>query len=1156
MSDPVTLKRPKPKEDEDEILRMQEEFIQSNEKPSVHIAHSTGQNDLDKIRKTRTFTSQFSANKKLKSNRQTHIKSKDSNKTESFPISLENPIPGTDTQNLSKTSSIILGNIVEKTLPEQFDLKFANERDSSKSGFPSIFTSKNTTTKKGSLFWQTISKAETSTSEEKIETPEVRFEDYGLTTEEDILREKRKLESILSPSLVEFMKQRKKEKDRLTQKQTQTSNIKNEPSSSTSTDQIQVEEELPEMVKDIVTEAKEKRWVHMDVVEKEKAKWMEDIPSSEEKKPNFDEPYNARFDFNGVLLPFKDENLKMDKGLHHHGQEPERPGYSLQELLQLSRSSSPQQRSIALQTLANIIEKSRRGWYDSVLYPAPLSALNEKNVFLLLRFSLDDSSVSIVSSALQAMRAFLYNEEDEVCLDRLFGLNDFAEPILKPDLKDVKDTSNLKDHELAQLDTVATALRSDIVPRIRYILNEMRPPPDGVSSALEILIRLSRHSCESALNILWAPHLLEIILNHFIPLTTDKLVNQDRINNAYGIPVVSALRFCRVLITYAGKPAAEKLCRLNLVQSIISYVSSEAGTHGTFLHIECLRLWKLLLLHGFVADSISGSQLILRSQLRIFFDNLNLGQASDLLCEHAAALILVASHEDSLRVDILQLLKKWSTQLVTISSPTWGRTKLVLQALIAVEDYSEGYFQTNWISNSKIFVNLKSCSNLLSGLQSAKERSPSSLPSLGALTENGQLQPVLSHNSCLPFLTEALKVFSIFSHKREIERVYNQAEFVKYISELSRSDWTLENSWYTRVELNLLTRVVTTGRLIEEALSPKMKNALWLLAVKLISALPGDYPNQVKGMLHFVLDPDKLSMDELLKNLQELKLNEDESQSTSLNLSKELIMIYESYVALKGNWDQAAMPRDWLFLPLIDTYSISKKFHKLDKSHTEKVIIVLNLYLGLPDLVKNLTPNLRFSRLILVFLCDTVFHDKTVSHLVENVVADFLKKHNKDLDFTKDVPGLSSFTDMFTSLCENFFSNSYGNDSFAIILLSFTSQRHNAHFRRMLWSEHAGTLRYIKVPVEKLILPLEEFLYPLEMDVSLIESYITALIRGNVKKEWCPVPYIVALHHSAMFVKQTSKLAIRMRTGLEKLKDSSAADELLNYDPSTLGNLL
>ena len=1157
MTDPMILKRPKPQEDEEEILRMQEEFLRLNQSSAVHIVSANQQNNAGTSRKT----SRFSANKKLKSNPQ-NINELGSSNDAKQEI---------DQHMSSISSSIVLGKIVERSIPERLQLQFTKEThsDSLKSGFPTSFTPKDSNTEeKGSLFWQTISKNKAGTSEENIETPEVNFSDYGLTTEQEILQAKQNIESMLSPSLIEFVKQKKIEKDRLKMsknlkeskdpKENQPqpdSFIENTSSFSISKDPS-TEEELPNLVKEIFTEAKSKNWVHMDVVEKEKAKWMEDIPAEKDNKLNLDEPYNARFDFNGILLPFEDKNLTVDKGLHHHGQEPERPGYSLQELLQLSRSSSPQQRSIALQSLANIFEKSRRGWYDSVLHPPPLSALNEKNVLLLLRFSLDDSSVAIVTAALQALRAFLYNEEDEVCLDRLFGLNDFAEPILKPDLKDVKDTSNLKDHELAQLDTIAAALRSDIIPRIRYILNEMKPPPDGVSSALEILIRLSRHSHESALNIVWTPHLLDVILKHFIPLTTDKLVTQEKINNAYGIPVVSAIRFCRILITYAGKPAAEKLCRLQIIQPIISYASSEAGSHAIFLHIESLRLWKLLLLHGFVADSVSGAQHMLRTHLRIFFDNLNIGQASELFCEHASALISVSSHEDSLKMDILQLLKKWSTQLANIPSPTWSNTKLVVQALLAVEDFSKGYFQSNWTLNSSIFAHLNSSSNLLSGFVSAKERIPSSLPSLGALTENGQLQPVLSQNSYLPFLTEALKVFTIFSHTWEIEKIYTQAEFVKYVNKLLKSDWFLENSWYTRIELNFLIQVVKTGRLIDKALSLTMKKSLWLLAVKLISALPADMPSQVREMLHYVLDSEKLSMDELLMNLQDLQLSVNEDQRTFLNLSKELITIYESYVSLKGSWDQAAMPKDWLFLPLIDTYTIAKKYHKLDKIDAEKIIIVFNLYLGLPELIENLTPNLRFSRLILVFLCDTIFNDKAVSTLVERVISGFLKKHNKELDFTKDVPGLSSFTDIFTALCENFFANSYGNTCFAIILLIFTSQRHVVHYRKMLWSEHAGTLRYIKVPVDKLILSLEEFLYPQETDISLIECYITALVRGNVKKEWCPVPYIIALHHSSMFVKQTSKIAIRMRNALEKLKDSKIGSEILNYDPLKVENYL
>jgi hypothetical protein len=59
----------------------------------------------------------------------------------------------------------------------------------------------------------------------------------------------------------------------------------------------------------------------------------------------------------GFLLPYTDDEVKVTQALHHHGEEPERPGYTLQELLKLSRSSVLQQRVLALTTLANILDK-------------------------------------------------------------------------------------------------------------------------------------------------------------------------------------------------------------------------------------------------------------------------------------------------------------------------------------------------------------------------------------------------------------------------------------------------------------------------------------------------------------------------------------------------------------------------------------------------------------------------------------------------------------------------------------------------------------------------------------------------------------------------------------------------------------------------------
>jgi hypothetical protein len=59
----------------------------------------------------------------------------------------------------------------------------------------------------------------------------------------------------------------------------------------------------------------------------------------------------------GFLLPYADEEVNVTQALHHHGEDPERPGYTLQELLKLSRSSVLQQRVLALTTLSNILDK-------------------------------------------------------------------------------------------------------------------------------------------------------------------------------------------------------------------------------------------------------------------------------------------------------------------------------------------------------------------------------------------------------------------------------------------------------------------------------------------------------------------------------------------------------------------------------------------------------------------------------------------------------------------------------------------------------------------------------------------------------------------------------------------------------------------------------
>eukprot|EP00966_Prymnesium_polylepis_P298252 6891751-Prymnesium_polylepis.1 len=62
-----------------------------------------------------------------------------------------------------------------------------------------------------------------------------------------------------------------------------------------------------------------------------------------------------RFDFDGARVDAeRAATIGVHEGLHHHGEAPAAPGYTLAELMRLSRSAVPAQRAQALRTLANV----------------------------------------------------------------------------------------------------------------------------------------------------------------------------------------------------------------------------------------------------------------------------------------------------------------------------------------------------------------------------------------------------------------------------------------------------------------------------------------------------------------------------------------------------------------------------------------------------------------------------------------------------------------------------------------------------------------------------------------------------------------------------------------------------------------------------------
>lgn len=138
---------------------------------------------------------------------------------------------------------------------------------------------------------------------------------------EDILREQQQLLQKLDPKLIAFLKQKK---------------MASSNSKALENNSPKQTQEKPPTIEPEILEIKElanPTWVHMDKIEKEKVRWMSSLPPIKEISG---QSFQARFDFHGHLLPAT-ADLPVTTALYHHGEEPERAGYSVNELMLLSK---------------------------------------------------------------------------------------------------------------------------------------------------------------------------------------------------------------------------------------------------------------------------------------------------------------------------------------------------------------------------------------------------------------------------------------------------------------------------------------------------------------------------------------------------------------------------------------------------------------------------------------------------------------------------------------------------------------------------------------------------------------------------------------------------------------------------------------------------
>ncbi|RXG72509.1 RNA polymerase II-associated protein 1 [Armadillidium vulgare] len=353
-----------------------------------------------------------------------------------------------------------------------------------------------------------------------------------------------------------------------------------------------------------------KKWNHMDKLELNKLKWMTNVPPPKPLKGK--EGFVARFNFQGDLLPY-DSDISWREGLHHHGEEPGRAGYSLDELFLFVRSQVIQQRHLGLKTLGNIVKNAFEGLYDSCFEVPIIQLMVDAGLVLLLRFAIDDKTPLVYKEALRVLYYLISSKPDEQLLS-------MAEPCIpsgvQPGFSSLthsrdrdreeldSEEKELKDVEVIKLDIIRALVRMDTHIRLRYLLESVPLTSLDVLHILGILKRIARHSLTAAMTLVRTPRLIETIVKQFLPHDTTPLLtgkNVSQLTSVYGVPLSQALSFLKVLACRGRHIALTLVENYNIISLLMAYTSMEAEgiempvTEVLTLTQEAYYIWSVFL---------------------------------------------------------------------------------------------------------------------------------------------------------------------------------------------------------------------------------------------------------------------------------------------------------------------------------------------------------------------------------------------------------------------------------------------------------------------------------------------------------------------------------------------------------------------------------
>nr|XP_045251270.1 RNA polymerase II-associated protein 1 isoform X2 [Macaca fascicularis] len=1040
---------------------------------------------------------------------------------------------------------------------------------------------------------------------------------------EEILQEQQRLLAQLDPSLVAFLRSHSRTQEQTGEKASEERRpggpsadvTKEKPLMSAFASEPRKGDKLePEAPALALPMTPQKEWLHMDTVELEKLHWTQDLPPL--RRQQTQERMQARFSIQGELLA-PDVDLPTHLGLHHHGEEAERAGYSLQELFHLTRSQVSQQRALALHVLAQVISRAQAGEFGDRLAGSVLSLLLDAGFLFLLRFSLDDRVDGVIAAAIRALRALLVAPGDEELLDSTFSWYHGALTFpLMPSQEDKEDEDEDEEcpaekakrkspeeesrppPDLARHDVIKGLLATSLLPRLRYLLEVTYPGPAVVLDILAVLIRLARHSLESATRL--SSFDLRSRLCRFIAEAPQELALPPEEAETLS---TEALRLWAVAASYGqGGDLYREL--YPVLMRALQVVPQELSTHPP----QPLSMQRIAAL------------LTLLTQLTLAAGSTPAEAISD---SAEASLSATPSLVTWTQVSGLQPLVEPCLRqtLKLLSRPEMWRAvgPVPVACLLFLGAYYQAWSQQpsscpeDWLQDMErlseelllpllsqptlggLWDSLRHCSPLCNPLSCAP--APEAPPSLVSLGCSGGC-PSLSlagSASPFPFLTALLSLLNTLAqiHKGLCGQLAAilaapglQNYFLQCVAPGAAPHLTPFSAWALRHEYHLqYLALALAQKAAALQLLPAPHAALHHgMALALLSRLlPGSEHLAHELLLSCVfrleLLPERTSGGpEAADFSDQLSLGSSKvpwcGQGTLLaQACQDLPSIRSCYLthclparasllasqALhRGELQRVPtlllpvpmeplLPTDWPFLPLIHLYHRASDtpsgLSPMDTVGTAMRVLqwVLVLESWRPQALWAVPPAARLARLMCVFLVDSeLFRESRVQHLVAALLAQLCQPQilpNLNLDCP--LPGLTSFPDLYANFLDHFEAVSFGDHLFGALVLLPLQRRFSVTLRLALFGEHVGALRALSLPLTQLPVSLEYYTVPPEDNLALLQLYFRTLVTGALRPHWCPVLYAVAVAHVNSFIfsqdpQSSDEVKAARRTMLQK----------------------